>query len=137
MMKMSIALPAVLVPLHTSERPHKMFPSANLPRTHFEPGNRFGNYERLEILIPEFDHEDITEEIILRCLTMDGKMCAKVVRHIEKYNRSHHPILWLRHQCLGVPLLYKTGEGPQNFADRLNLRLHAAKQLKLVCRKMV
>jgi hypothetical protein len=104
-----------------------MFPSANFTHTHFEPGNWFRNYEHLEILIPEFDRKDITEEVILQCLTLDGKMCAEVVRHIKKYNRSCHPILWLRHWCLGVPLLYKTGEGPQNFANCLKLCLYAAK----------
>ena len=101
-------------------------------RPGFEPGTQFGNYDRLEILLPETDQETITEEEVICHLLGKPPLCSALVQHIEEFNRSSHPHLWLRHRCLGVPLLYKMGEGPRPFTVRMRRRLQASRFLKLV-----
>ena len=101
-------------------------------RPGFEPGTQFGNYDRLEILLPETDQETITEEEVICHLLGKPLLCSALVQHIEEFNRSSHPHLWLRHRCLGVPLLYKMGEGPRPFTVRMRRRLQASRFLKLV-----
>ena len=100
----------------------------------FEPGDRFGNYDRLEILFPELDREDVTEETLIRFLLRNRRQCSALGKHLDEDNSSPHQDLWLRHQCLGVPLLYKKNEGYLKFMNRLRQRLQAAQYLRLVGR---
>ena len=72
------------------------------------------------------------EEEVIRHLLGKPPLCSALVQHIEEFNHSSHPHLWLRHRCLGVPLLYKMGEGPQAFTIRMHQQLQASRFLKLV-----